>query len=265
MDHSSGVCSIRRLGGVALGEHRRKAVFFLDELQKLRYIRGMSADKKPYLHWDKKTITDFAPKSVQKMYTDGWVFTRIGRGVMHQTRSLRIDLSKFELTSENRRILKKLQCIDLMSAKLPYNNYSWIVGKMAKDFYEKKFGANIMTANKIRELVTDADMSNFNTLLIYCGQGYCISYVDDAILHYSYPFYDLARSTKDMGMGMMIQAIVHAKESGLNYIYLGSLQRPGDVYKLQFRGIEWFDGGLGKVGTWRTDTEEIKKILHESK
>ena len=218
---------------------------------------------KPYLHWDEKTIVDFAPAAVRGMYADGWVFTRIGRGVMHRTRSLRIDLSKFELSSENRRILKKLQCIDLMSAAIPYNNYSWIVGKMAKDFYEKKFGGGVMTANKIRELITDAPESNFNTLLIYCGQGYCVSYADDSILHYSYPFYDLVRSTKDMGMGMMIQAIVHAKNTGKKYIYLGSLQRPGDVYKLQFRGIEWYDGGPGKNGRWRTDTEEVKNILNE--
>lgn len=221
--------------------------------------------KSPYLHWDEKTITDFAPAAVRGMYENGWVFTRIGRGVMHQTRSLRIDLSKFELTSENRRILKKLQGVDLMDAKLPYDNYSWIVGKMAKDFYEKKFGPGIMTANKIKELVTDAGASNFNALLIYAGQGYCIAYAGDSILHYSYPFYDLARSTKDMGMGMMIQAIQHAKESGLSHIYLGSLQRPGDTYKLQFKGIEWFDGAPGKNGTWRTDTEEVKKMLTEAK
>jgi arginyl-tRNA--protein-N-Asp/Glu arginylyltransferase len=217
----------------------------------------MSA-KSPYLHWAEKTITDFAPQSVRGMYEDGWVFTRIGRGVMHQTRSLRINLSKFELSSENRRILKKLQGVDIMNAKLPYDNYSWIVGKMAKDFYEKKFGPGIMTANKIKELVTDTAASNFNTLLIYGGQGYCISYAADSMLHYSYPFYDMARSTKDMGMGMMIQAILHAKETGLSHIYLGSLQRPGDTYKLQFKGIEWFD-----EKKWREDTEEVKKILTE--
>ena len=209
-----------------------------------------------YLHWDEKTITDFAPGTVSALYENGWVFTRIGRGVMHQTRSLRIDLSKFELTSENRRILKKMQGIDVMETKIPYENYTWIIGKMAKDFYEKKFGPGIMTANKIKELVTDREASNFNTLLIYAGQGYCISYAAGWMLHYSYPFYDLARSTKDMGMGMMIEAIEHAKDQGLKYIYLGSLQRPGDVYKLQFKGIEWFDGKK-----WRIDTEEVKKLL----
>jgi arginyl-tRNA--protein-N-Asp/Glu arginylyltransferase len=59
-----------------------------------------------------------------------------------------------------------------------------------------------------------------------------------------------------MGMGMMVKAVIRAKELGISYVYLGSLQRPGDVYKLQFSGIEWFDGKK-----WNSDIEEVKKIL----
>ena len=55
---------------------------------------------------------------------------------------------------------------------------------------------------------------------------------------------------------MMIRAINFAKESGMKYIYLGSLQRPSDTYKLQFAGLEWFDGKK-----WSQDIEEVKKIL----
>ena len=61
---------------------------------------------------------------------------------------------------------------------------------------------------------------------------------------------------KDMGLAMMISAIQYAKDSGMKYIYLGSLQRPADTYKLQFEGLEWFDGKV-----WQTDIEEVKKIL----
>jgi len=59
---------------------------------------------------------------------------------------------------------------------------------------------------------------------------------------------------------MMIRAIAHAKEKGLKYIYLGSLQRPGDTYKLQFEGLEWWDGT-----EWQTDTEPLKAILNAAK
>ena len=46
-----------------------------------------------------------------------------------------------------------------------------------------------------------------------------------------------------------------AKENNKKFVYLGSLQRPTDTYKLQFEGIEWFDGKK-----WKTDLEEVKKI-----
>ena len=171
---------------------------------------------------------------------------------MHQTRSVRINLSKFELSSENRRILKKVEAIGLEPMTLPFADYSWEIGKLAKDFYEKRNAD--FSANKIKELMTVG--INFTTLLKYADMGYAICYMNKEILHYSYPFYDESKISKDMGLGMMLKAILWAKEKGLKYIYLGSLQRPGDVYKLQFAGLEWFD-----EKKWSQDLEEVKKLL----
>jgi len=218
-----------------------------------------------YLHSDETTISNFDPSFIDEMYEKGYVFTRIDKGVMHQTRSVRINLDRFDLSSENRRVIKKTENITLSSSEIPYSEYDFSIGKLAKDFYAAKFGGNIMSAQKIKEMLTDATKSNFNTLLKYRIEaslpvGYTISFKSKKILHYSYPFYNLETSPKDMGMGMMIRAIIHAKESGLKYIYLGSLQRSSDTYKLQFEGLEWFDGTK-----WNQDIEEIKKILSEIK
>ena len=222
-----------------------------------------------YLHWDEKAIIDFSDKNISDMYDVGYVFTRIGKGVMHQTRSVRIDLSKFDISSENRRILKKTEGIDLQAIKLPMKEYNFSIGKLAKDFYATKFGSSIMSAQKVKEMLVNTDKSNFNCLLEYKNKdafvGATITYLNDNIIHYSYPFYDLKDTQKDTGLGMMIRAIIFAKESGLKYIYLGSLQRPSDTYKLQFTGLEWFDGGPAGTGKWIMDTEVVKKILAESK
>ncbi len=218
-----------------------------------------------YLHWDEKTITDFSEKNTADMYDHGYVFTRIGKGVMHQTRSVRIDLAKFELSSENRRVLKKAN-LGLVSMDIPLDDYDFPIGKIGKDFYENKFGPGIMSAQKIKEMLTDSAKSNFNAILRYSAMdggniiGYAICYKDMRILHYSYPFYDLAAS-KNTGLGMMTTAISFAKDQGLKYVYLGSLQRPGDTYKLQFSGLEWFDGGPAGSGAWRNDMDAAKKIL----
>ncbi len=213
-----------------------------------------------YLHWNTKTITDFSDENITETYNQGYVFTRLGKGVLHQTRSVRIDLSKFEISSENRRILNKNKDINLKVEELPLKSYEWSIAKLGKDFYETKFGPNIMSAQKIKELLTNSENSNFNSLFIYSIDklvlGYSIAYKNKSILHYSYPFYDLTKSSKDLGLGMMTLAIKYAKDSNLKYVYLGSLQRPSDTYKLQYSGIEWFDGK-----DWQDDVSEVKKLL----
>lgn len=207
-----------------------------------------------YLKWKEEKIKDRDQTNISKMYDNGFVFTRIEKDLMQQTRSIRIDLSKFELSSENKRILKKIEGIELKASEIPYEKYSWKIGKIGKDFYESRKAD--FSANKIKELLTTSE-SNFNLLLNFSDIGFAICYINEDIMHYSYPFYDINKTVRDMGLGMMIKSIILAKEKNLKYIYLGSLQRVTDTYKLQFSGIEWFDGKK-----WNNDIEEVKKILN---
>src|SRR3989344_9157931 len=159
-----------------------------------------------YLSWDEKTVVDFSDKSVEDMYNTGYLFTRKGKGVMDQTRSLRIDLCKFELSSENKRILKKTEKLPFTIHDLESGDfeYKWGMAKLAKDFYDR-FGEKTFSANKAKELLTVPSKSNFNLLLDY-GTGYVICYESKNIFHYAYPFYSLSGSSaKSMGLGMMIR------------------------------------------------------------
>lgn len=215
-----------------------------------------------YLSWNTETIPDGA--SIPDYYNRGFVFTRRGKNSMDQTRSSRIRLKDFELTSENRRILRKNEHLTLSVHPIPYPNYEWSIHKLGKDFYYEKFGADVFSANKIKELMTDSEQSSFTTVLAYTEQeatqpsGYAICFEDDTLLHYSYPFYDHKHLPKDTGLGMMLKAIEYAKDNGKEFIYLGSLSRPSDTYKAQFKGFEWFDGK-----NWQTETDTLKTVLHE--
>jgi arginine-tRNA-protein transferase len=213
-----------------------------------------------YLKWDEKTITDYSEDAISALYNQGYLFGRTGKGEMYQTRSLRIDLEKFELSSENRRVLKKTEELKLVAAPLPYADYHFSIAKLGKDFYYTKFGDKTFSANKIKEIMTDAAKSNFNTALVYSLEktiGYALCYQNNELLHYCYPFYDLTEKTPNLGLGMMLKAIMWAKEAGKKYIYLGSFSRPTDTYKLQFAGLEWWDGK-----NWNTNAEELKQISH---
>jgi len=192
------------------------------------------------------------------MYSRGYVFTRVEKGLMNQTRSFRVNLEAYVPSSENRRIARKVENLDIIAESIPFSGYTWEIGKLAKDFYEK-FGDNVFTANKIKEILTEKDRTNFNRILVFKDRasgeavGYVICYESGNILHYSYPFY-VEESSR--GIGMMTKALEWAKEKGKKYIYLGSLQRPSDSYKLQFLGGEWFDGSK-----WQFDTAPLKDLL----
>lgn len=218
---------------------------------------------KKYLQWNQITISEQTDQAINDLYNEGYVFTRIDKGVMDQTRSLRIDLSRFIPSSENRRILKKTEELKISKTTLPLKDYHWSIGKLGKDFYETKFGERTFSANKIKELLTETDKSNFNIAFLFEQQdiekvGYCIALETNEIIHYCYPFYKLDSTISNLGLGMMLHAIQYAQATGKRYIHLGSAQRPTDTYKLQFAGLEWFDGQK-----WQTDLEKLKKVLTE--
>ncbi len=206
-------------------------------------------------------LEDLSDSNITNQYNQGFLFTRVSKGNMYQTRSLRIDLSKFELNSENRRILRKNEELKYEFIKLPYPNYSWEIHKLGKTFYETKFGDSIMSASKIKELFTDESKSNLNAVFKYEFQnkiaGYSLCYVNDEIMHYAYPFYDLEiAKEQNVGMGMMLNAISWAKDNGKKYVYLGSVVESKSKYKLQFDGLEWWN-----ETEWSGDLEKLKQII----
>lgn len=216
-----------------------------------------------YLNWKEITTEDFSDENINTLYNEGFLFTRIKKGKLAQTRSVRIDLSKFKLSSENKRILRKTEDIELNISSIPYTNYNWKIGKMGKDFYTIKFGGGTFSANKIKEIITDKNKSNFNKLFVYHSPtdnkkeiGFCVCYENQQILHYSYPFYNLKSEISNTGISMMLRAIMYASETGKKYIYLGSAKDEKAKYKLQFEGLEWFDGI-----NWNTDLAKLKNIL----
>ncbi|MFA4831007.1 MAG: hypothetical protein WC862_04170 [Patescibacteria group bacterium] len=237
----------------------------LDRTQ-ITMIAMIYQDMQNYFKWNEQTITDFSDQNINSLYNQGYLFTRVGKGVMQETRSVRIDLSKFELSSENRRVLRKIEDLRLKIEDLPYENYSWEMGKMAKDFYDNKFGKGTFSANKVKELLT-GNRKDFNKLFVYSQNdgivGYCIVVETNEIIHYSFPFYSSPVThppSPNTGMGMMVKAVEYAKQQKKEYIYLGSFQRPTDTYKLQFRGLEWWNGS-----GWKTDIQELKNLLIDTR
>lgn len=217
-----------------------------------------------YFKTDQITLDSYNDSIISEFYSKGYVFTRIAKGILNQTRSLRINLQNFDLTSENRRVLGKGQSIELDIVKLPYPDYSWEIHKLGKDFYTTKFGDNVMSASKIKELFLETDKTSFNYCFKYSISnkpvGYCLAYVNESIVHYAYPFYDLTIPKEmNLGMNMMLKAINWSKDAKKEYVYLGSVTDAKSKYKLQFKGLEWFNTDSKE---WSTNLEELNTLLN---
>ncbi|MFS8130594.1 MAG: hypothetical protein ACMG57_01305 [Candidatus Dojkabacteria bacterium] len=223
-----------------------------------------------YFQTDEKDLETISPIELTTLYNEGFVLTRKNRGNLIQTRSLRVRLSEFELNSENRRILGKNTDLTVSLESLPFVNYNWQIHNLGKSFYVKRFGDGTMSASKIKEMFNETDKSNMNTVFVYKYQnstkeiadGYALSYKNDKIIHYAYPFYDLEiPKEKNLGMAMMINAINFAKTNDKEFIYLGSVVEKKSLYKLQFNGLEWFNTDSKN---WETDLEKLKLLVEST-
>lgn len=198
--------------------------------------------------------------NIDQILASGFLSSRIAPGRFYLARSLRIDLSKFNLNSENRRILSKTEYMGLDMLDIDIKNYNYKIGKIAVDFYNQEGNTKkIFRPQTIKRLFKE---QFFNKLFVYTEAGnvfgYCMTLQTDKSLHYAYPFYDLSYRERNAGMGMMLRATMEAKELGLKYVYLGTIYTKASLYKLQFEGLEYFDGNK-----WSTDLKLLKSKINE--
>lgn len=198
--------------------------------------------------------------SLDEVYGRGFLPSRKELNLFYLARSTRVDLSKFETSSENRRILRKVDYLDPEIINLEEFDYHYTIGKLGKDFYDNRGGGKF-SAYKVKWLFTSGACTHvirfIDKKLDSKVIGYCLVNRTESILHYAYPFYDLQYLEKNAGIGMMTKSILQAKEDGLKYCYLGTCYTKSSLYKTQFRGFEFFNGG-----GWVKDIEELKELVY---
>lgn len=197
--------------------------------------------------------------SLDKVYANGFLPTRIQKDLFYLARGARIELKDFKASSENRRVERKTEDISVELHALQDFEYDFNIGKLAKDFYDNKSGNGTMSAQKMKWLFTSGAMSH---VLVYKeGKeivGYCVSNMTDTLMHYAYPFYTLEKEMPNMGMGMILKAMDLAMERNLTNFYLGTVYTDTSLYKAQFSGFKWFTGYK-----WSDDLPALKGIIRD--
>ena len=176
-------------------------------------------------------------------------------------RQVRVNLSKFQPSSENRRICRKND--DIEATLVPRRDFDYSSERRQgfKNYADIKFGNDVMTFERLDGLFASPIISD---LLIFrdtkAGKevGVAALYLEGAELaYYYYAFYDLTYYTRNLGMFMMTAAVTQFAGRNFNHLYLGTCYSRNALYKTQFVGAEFFNGFR-----WSDNLEELKFILN---
>ena len=197
-------------------------------------------------------------ESLDEFYNKGFLVTRFGKDIFVLARSLRINLVEFELTSENRRIKRKTEFITSEYKEINSDTLNNEISSLAYDFYKDKSQGSGFSKKGIENIFSKGIV---NTIFEFKDDnrifGYALCLKGEKFLHYAYPFYSLDYKLKNAGIGIMQNAIEFAKENKFKYLYLGTIYTKSSLYKLQFRGLEYFDGIK-----WNSNLDDLKNLVN---
>jgi arginyl-tRNA--protein-N-Asp/Glu arginylyltransferase len=176
-------------------------------------------------------------------------------------RQVRVVLSQFRPSSENRRILRKGAGFE--ARLVPRNQYHYTPERRQffKSYADVKFGKDVMSFQRLDALFASPIISH---LLVFTDAesgaeiGVATLYVEGGQLaYYYYAFYDLAYHPCNLGMFMMTWAVRLFAQLGCSHLYLGTCYSENALYKTQFSGAQFFNGFR-----WSNDLDELKFILN---
>ena len=184
---------------------------------------------------------------------------KLEREVFYLARSLRVDLDRFEDSSENRRVARKMEPLGVV---LEIMNKEEVLRQddAFTEFCELYIGARIgeaMTPDRLRYILglsTGTHIFRFSQ-----GDkvvGYVLAACNEEVLHYWFSFFDLdLMQTHSLGKWMMWSVITWAKQNGRKQVYLGTVYGEKSLYKVRdHKGLTFFDGH-----GWNQDMKLLKE------
>ncbi|HPT65962.1 MAG TPA: hypothetical protein PK257_01445 [Candidatus Woesebacteria bacterium] len=179
-------------------------------------------------------------KSIEENYQSGLLPQRNDKNSFYFQTSSRSNLENFNLSSENRRILRKTENFTFEKKSLNDFDYNF---KVQKDI-----------AGWIKNLSWNFPVSSvknvfknhiFNYLYIWKDEkneiiAYSLCYFSKNISHIAYVFYNPALANSNLPIRLVLQAIIDSQKLGLKYCYLGRFSLESGYYKRNMPGFEYF-------------------------
>ncbi len=180
--------------------------------------------------------------SIEENYQNGLLPQRNLKDYWYQDSSSRSNLSDFNLSSENRRIITKTSEYKCQLIPLKEFHYTPIIQKTIYQW--------------IKEIGWEFPISSVKTIFtnhifnyVYVWQdldgnaiAYSICYFSKNISHIAYVFYNPKLSHNNLPIRLSLQAIIDSHNKNLKYCYLGRFNPETKLgyYKRELPGFEYF-------------------------
>lgn len=186
--------------------------------------------------------------------------TNIESEVFYLARSLRVDLANFSDTSENRRVNRLVEPLQLTLEVVPKSEVDLedpVFQAFCSSYISERIGDDHMSEARWKYILSWDLGSHLFRFTFPDGKlaGFVLAAMDDEIVHYWFAFFDTAyMRTHSLGKWMMWRVIAWAKENQRRYVYLGTAYKPGALYKIRdHKGLRFFDGLQ-----WNEDMKSLK-------
>lgn len=185
--------------------------------------------------------------NIDENYQNGLLPQRNNKNLFYFQTSCRSNLEKFNLSSENRRILKKTENFTFEKIPIKTFDYNFINQKEIADWV-KTLGWDFPISS-IKNVFKN---HIFNYLYIwkdnqYKTIAYSLCYFSSDISHIAYVFYHPDLVHGNLPIRLVLQTIIDSQKLGLKYCYLGRFSQDSGYYKRNMPGFEYF-----KDNNWTT-------------
>ena len=182
--------------------------------------------------------------SIDENYKKGFLPQRNDKNLFYFQTSCRSNLEKFNLSSENRRILRKTE--NFCFEKISLENFVYNI-KVQKEIHNwvKTLEWNFPVSS-IKNIFTN---HIFNYLYIWKDDkkniiAYSVCYFSNEISHIAYVFYKPDLAHGNLPIRLVLQTIIDSQKSGLKYCYLGRFSKDIGYYKRNMPGFEYFENNI---------------------
>lgn len=173
------------------------------------------------------------------IYSQGFLPQRNQKNLFYQTTSSRSNLTNFDLSSENRRILNKTAAFSFHKINLSDFKYTIDTQKQISHWLK-----NLGWDFPISSVKTVFNNHLFNKLYIWQEGKSIIAYSlileEQDFNHIAYVFYDPNYSKTNLPIRLVLQTIIDSQSAGKKYCYLGQFSQNTGYYKRNMPGFEYF-------------------------